>query len=222
MYFWEYRVTGDTKEHAKRGVDPATDFATPYGTVVHAPFAGTVESGYSDARGHWVSITSSVWGKVYICHLSKIYTRSGNVSWREAIAESGNSGYVIPKPTKSNPYNGSHVHAWVEKDGKRYSFNEWLKKFVNKTQPQKTVVQKPKPKQHRLVGRELNLPATYWYRSPLDAKRLKNVHGGKYTGEPMLIGRGYRVLDVQHGSMLVHSKANGNVWINESLKKYLI
>ena len=47
-------------------------------------------------------------------HLAEIYVRVGDiVSAGDVIASMGNTGYVIPRPTSSNPYGGTHLHFCV-------------------------------------------------------------------------------------------------------------
>ena len=55
-YFWKYPVTCNAACHAASGVGPATDYAAPYGTPVHAPFAGTAQPYWTDAGGWGVRL----------------------------------------------------------------------------------------------------------------------------------------------------------------------
>lgn len=114
--FWEYEVTGDTKEHAQRGTGPATDYATPMHTAVHAPFAGKAEYFWTAEGGHGVRVRAD--GIVATMQHLAGRPKTGNVEWRESIALSGNSGSATTGP---------HVHAYIIKNGKRMSFGEWLR-----------------------------------------------------------------------------------------------
>ncbi|MDJ1115351.1 M23 family metallopeptidase [Microbacterium dauci] len=116
--FWQYPISGDTAAHARRGVGPATDYETPTGTIVHAPFTGRVEP-YSNADG---GLSLRVVGSrftLYVQHLSRnnLYRYGTRRLWRTKVAVSGNTGKTT----------GPHVHAYIidRKTGRRYSFLEW-------------------------------------------------------------------------------------------------
>ncbi len=116
--FWEYRITGDTKRHAQRKVGPATDYACPSGTTVHAPFSGRVQPFANEDGGLSLRLVGSRFDLI-VQHLSRndLY-RAGTLRlWRSRIAISGNTG-------KSS---GPHVHAYIvdKKTGRRMSFLEW-------------------------------------------------------------------------------------------------
>jgi LysM repeat protein len=93
----------------------AVDYGCPIGTDIHAAAAGTVlisrSSGWNGGYGEYVVIqhpngTQSVYG-----HMSKPLVSSGDqVTQGQLIGLSGNSGKVIPAPTKSNPNAGAHLH----------------------------------------------------------------------------------------------------------------
>ena len=51
-------------------------------------------------------------------HLAAIYVKVGQVVARgQKIGTMGNTGRVFPVPTKSSPYNGTHLHYVVSKNG---------------------------------------------------------------------------------------------------------
>lgn len=63
-------------------------------------------------RGNYIVIKHDIsnYYTVYM-HLNKIYVSVGDkVSGGDVIASMGNTGYVIPAVTSSNPYNGTHLH----------------------------------------------------------------------------------------------------------------
>ncbi|MEE3342503.1 MAG: M23 family metallopeptidase [Bacilli bacterium] len=72
-------------------------------------FAGSSCNG---GRGNFVVIKHYVdnYYTVYM-HLHNIYVRVGSkVNSGDAIASMGNTGYVIPARSPSNPYGGTHLH----------------------------------------------------------------------------------------------------------------
>lgn len=66
-------------------------------------------------RGNYVVINhnNGNYYTVYM-HLAEIYVKVGDtVSAGDVIASMGNTGHVIPLPTSSNPYGGTHLHFCV-------------------------------------------------------------------------------------------------------------
>ena len=123
-YFWEYPIAGDTAAHARRGTGPATDYKTPSGTPIHAPFTGRLVPFENSDGGKGVKLHGSRFTLV-VQHLEQnnLYKRNSRRLWRSRIATSGRSG--------KNPQTGGayapHAHAYIvdRKTGKRMSFLEW-------------------------------------------------------------------------------------------------
>lgn len=118
--FWDYKITGDTKEHAARGTGPATDFATPEGVDIHAPFDGFVYPYETVPGGYSLELE----GKEFLLcvqHLQAPPTR-GDAKKGRVIALSGNTGKATTGP---------HAHAFivVRKTGRRMSFTEWRNEY---------------------------------------------------------------------------------------------
>ena len=73
------------------------------------------------------------------------------------------------------------------------------------------------------TGKTLDLAGSswYWYNSASEADQLRNPHGGKYTGEPMLKGT-YPVSKIDpNGSIQVKANDGTYPWVNEAASKYL-
>lgn len=79
-----------------------------------------------------------------------------------------------------------------------------------------------KPSAPAKPKRKLRLPAYFWYKNSANAEREQHPRGGKYTGEPMLVGD-YDVIGTSKGGAYqVRSRANGVVWVSPRAKKYLV
>lgn len=96
-----------------------------YGSPILAANNGTVitavsgcyrgDSSCNGRRGNYVVINHNKdnYYTVYM-HLAEIYVHVGDtVKAGDVIASMGNTGYVIPSPTSSNPYGGTHLHFCV-------------------------------------------------------------------------------------------------------------
>ena len=206
--FWTGRISGDTAEHARYGVGPATDYPLDIGSPIVAPFAGYLTSYWTREGGHSLKLDGEKF-QFFAQHL-KSAPINGQKAWRSEIAKSGNSGRLTTGP---------HVHAYiiVKATGKRISFSEWLRDYVNGS----TQAPAPQPAaQSGVVGRKINIPSFYWYRNASDARVTRNPRGGKYGGGIMLSGE-YVILDVDGGALLVGSRSVGRVWLHPSAINYL-
>lgn len=196
--FFEYHRSGDTAEHAARGVGPATDYATPMRTVIDAPFEGMLTTFWNKDGGNSLRLTGGTYTFV-AQHLDELPT-PGHKKWRSPIALSGNTGNST----------GPHVHCYIiiNATGQRISFHEWLRDYVNAPKPASS----SKP---RLV-----LPAYFWYKTAADAERHRNPRGGRYGGGIMLDGP-YDILQTSKGGAYkVRSRANGVVWVSPVARQY--
>lgn len=213
--FFEYPVTGDRAEHAARGVGAATDYACPIGTIIDAPFSGVLTRRDTRAGGLGLQLT----GDKYIfvaAHLSERVTPR-RVPWRSPIAKSGNTGDVRPRPTRSQPWLGAHVHAWIviRATGQRISFGEWLRDYVYGLAEAPAAT----PTVRRLKRLDLGRTSWYWYRTAADAGKMRNPQG-KRRGQIMLTGP-YPVLTVaRNGAVKVRSNSMGSVWLHASAARY--
>lgn len=89
------------------------DVATPVNTPLFAPISGTVHTGFeTGGYGYYVFITSNV--EIVVGHMNRVDVRTGQyVTEGQPMGLSGNSGFVSPKPTPSNPNAGAHYHIGV-------------------------------------------------------------------------------------------------------------
>lgn len=102
----------------------AIDYAGNYGSNILAANNGTVLTvgtgcvkgniECNGRRGNYIVINHhNNYYTVYM-HLAEIKVNEGdNVSAGQVIATMGNTGQVIPVPTDSNPYGGTHLHFCV-------------------------------------------------------------------------------------------------------------
>lgn len=205
MRFFEYPVTGDRAEHAAYNVGPATDYATPIGTVIDAPFAGYLTPFWTDEGGNSLRLVGT--DATFVAQHLDQSAEPGEKAWRASIAISGNSG------TQTG---GPHVHAYIilKETGERVSFSEWLRGYTADNAPQAP--------SHSLIGREVDLDGWYWYRDARSADRAVNARGGDRGGGTMLDGR-YWINGVSEaGSLYVTSRANGRVWVHASAVSRLV
>lgn len=211
-FFWKYNVSCNAACHATRGVGPATDYAVPWGTPIHAPFAGVAQSYWTDQGGWGVRLV----GKEYtFCgqHLAE-RPRNGTYDWRAVIAKSGNTGSATTGP---------HIHAYIiiHATGERVSFQKWYEDIIKGGTPAPPAPPAPTVKTFT--------PPTgdaYWYTSRADANALRNVHGNgngrgkRYTNEPMVIGT-YTVTQDPGDSFAIHANDGSEIWISGRLRNGL-
>lgn len=73
---------------------------------------------------------------VLYAHLNEIYVKKGDkLVYGNKIGKMGNTGYVIPAPTKENPTAGTHLHLSVVEGKKTYTWT--LASMKNENKPDK-------------------------------------------------------------------------------------
>lgn len=214
-FFWQYPVTCNAACHAKAGVGPATDYGTPLLTDVHAPFAGTARPYWTDDGGWGIEIEGTK--EIFRGQHLAMRPQPGKVSWRQHVAETGNTG---SKTT------GPHIHAYIiiKATGERMSFQKWYEDIVlpgRTPAPAGKPTPQPKPKPPAPTSRrtiDLGGSKWYWYDSVNDALNMRDVHG-KRPGEIMLTGK-YPVLATRNGAVQVLSNSMGKVWLHPSVTRF--
>ena len=214
-FFWKYPVTCNAGCHAKRGVKPATDYAVPWGTPIHAPFAGTAQSYWTNEGGWGIRLV----GKDYtFCgqHLAE-QPRAGSYEHRAIVAKSGNTGSATTGP---------HIHAYIiiNATGERVSFQKWYEDIIGGgTGPA------PYPAPAAVPRQKTFTPPTgqaYWYTSRADANRLYPVHGDgggrdkRYSSEKMVVGE-YIVVEDPGDSFAIRANDGSTIWISGRLRNGL-
>lgn len=220
-YFWKYPVTCNAGCHAKRGVGPATDYGVPWGTPIHAPFAGNVQWYWTDEGGNGLAIVRTD-GR-YTCRVQHLAEKpkEGHAEWRSVIAKSGNTGSATTGP---------HAHAYIIDNwtGERMSFQKWLEDVVPKEATGTPVVTPPPaPTPVPPAARKFKTKQAYWYTSRGDANALVRVHGNgngtdrKYTNEKMLIGE-YDIVNDPGDSFAVRANDGSVVWVSRLLRGNIV
>lgn len=148
MKFWEYEVTCNAGCHAQRGVGPATDYGVPWGSPVHAPFAGRAEAYWTDEGGWGIRIYGE--DEIFCAQHLAEKPAEGDVAWRQVVAKSGNTGSATTGP---------HVHAYIilRATGKRVSFQYWLEDIIGGSTNSDGSSPNPTPQ-----------PAAQWHDTPSD------------------------------------------------------
>lgn len=106
------------------------DFGTPHGTEILAVDDGEIErAGRTDGNGNFIEIKHA-WGSTLYMHMrdsptQKLYQQ---IKKGEVIGHAGNTGYVIPQPTKKKPLAGTHLHFSLRINGMK---NEGYKDFID-------------------------------------------------------------------------------------------
>jgi len=112
----QYGVSSSFAAHLRRNPPsnfPGTDYLTPYGSPIYAPEDGWMQQ---EAKNSFIGANvASLHNKVnkrkwFFVHLKSIVSPGRNVREGQLIGYAGNTGYVIPAPTPSNPYAGTHTH----------------------------------------------------------------------------------------------------------------
>lgn len=216
MFFWDYRVSCNAGCHNARGVGDATDYETPWGTTVHAPFAGVASPFKTVEGGNGVRLV----GKDYTFvgqHLAEL-PRAGHYDWRQSMARTGNTGTATTGP---------HIHAYIiiHATNKRVSFQYWLEDIIRAgVKPTPSVTPPPAPVQ---VGKTFTTRQAYWYYSAGDANALRNVRGNgngtdkRYTNDKMLIGSYPVIEDTGSGAFAVRANDGSKVYVSGLLRKHI-
>lgn len=95
------------------------DYATPYGTPIRACDDGEVNrAGSTTGNGNFCELSHS-WGKSLYCHLkaTPCVKIGEKVTRGQVIGYAGNTGAVLPAPTKENPLAGTHLHFSISVTG---------------------------------------------------------------------------------------------------------
>ena len=110
---------------------PAIDYATPVGfdfvspadgKYVHRPSELSWTPGFAGIYGDLV-LDDGRW--IRFCHLNRHLAKHNSRVKRglTLLAETGNTGYVKPRPTRTEPYNGAHMHTTgFYADGSRWNW----------------------------------------------------------------------------------------------------
>ena len=209
-FFWEYPVTCNAACHAADGVGPATDYATPYGTHVHAPFAGTAQPYWTNEGGWGVRLVGK--DETFCGQQLAEKPRAGTYNHRDVLAVTGSSGSASTGP---------HIHAYIilHATGERVSFQKWYEDIIGGGTGPST------PPNPQPTGKTFTAPdgSSYWYTSRSDANALRNVHGdgggtGKwYSDEPMAVGP-YAVIEDPGDSFAVRANDGSTIWISGRLR----
>lgn len=111
--------------------NPAIDYATPKGAKFGAPEAGiyrhrpsNLSRSDTSAAGHIGELELADGRRIRFCHLDRHIAKNGErVVEGQAIAVTGNTGYVRPTPTVWWPWAGAHMHTYgLTRDGKRWNW----------------------------------------------------------------------------------------------------
>lgn len=98
----------------------AVDYATPVGTVFGAPTGGTyhrladrLSRTDPSAPGRWGELVLGDGRAIRFCHLDHHLAAHGaRVAEGDPLAATGNTGYVLPSPTRAQPNAGAHMHTY--------------------------------------------------------------------------------------------------------------
>lgn len=112
------------------GPHPAIDYATPVGVEFGAPTGGVYRR--LRAETAWTPGAAGVYGdlvlddgrRIRFCHLSRhIAADRARVAEGDILAATGNTGYVLPRPTAQAPHLGAHMHTTgFHADGTRWNW----------------------------------------------------------------------------------------------------
>lgn len=122
----KYPITSTYQDHLNdtqnnRHLFPGTDYGVYYGSPIAASIDGSTVGWHDGALGNDIVFLWEWKGKKWrldYCHLSWTFLGTGSgirhkskkVKKGTAIGKSGNTGFVLPPKTTTNPYSGTHVH----------------------------------------------------------------------------------------------------------------
>jgi murein DD-endopeptidase MepM/ murein hydrolase activator NlpD len=105
------------------------DFAAPHGSPVLACDDGQVSrAGFTTGNGNFVELKHA-WGSSLYMHFKDppAIAVGQAIKKGQEIGKVGNTGYVIPAPTKERPLAGTHLHFSIKVNGiKNTPFNDFV------------------------------------------------------------------------------------------------
>lgn len=141
----------------------AVDYATPIGFEFGSPGAGiyhhlapNLSRTDPNAPGVWGQLTLDDGDRIRFCHLDGHIARSGSrVEMGTPLAVTGNSGYVIPRPTLLNPRAGAHMHTYgLTESGLRWNWTLYATVAGLVTKPFAPAVPEPQFEKRKLAMHE--------------------------------------------------------------------
>lgn len=147
----------------------ALDWAMDIGTKLIAVEDATVTSAYfnqfDNGYGNYVRLTNKQ-GETWIYgHMSRVDVKVGQVVKKgQQIGLSGNSGFVLPKPTPQDPNAGAHLHFGFRPA--HYDMNNGFGGYVD-----------PIPKLQQLIHSTTPMPDFSQY----NEKIVRNTRNGSYA-----------------------------------------
>lgn len=109
----------------------AVDYATPVGVAFTSPASGIYVHRPSELAwkpgmaGHHGDLYLDDGRRIRVCHLDRHIAPHGSlvVEGVTILAVTGNSGYVLPRPSPASPNNGAHMHTTgFHPDGTRWNW----------------------------------------------------------------------------------------------------
>lgn len=109
----------------------AVDYATPIGFRFVAPADGVYYRMPDELTrtpgqaGRWGRLVLDDGRSITFCHLNRHFAHHGQrvTGGRTVLAETGNTGYVTPAPTRAQPWLGAHMHTYgLSASGRRWNW----------------------------------------------------------------------------------------------------
>ena len=131
----------------------AVDYATPIGFRFVAPADGVYYrmpdelSRTPGKAGRWGRLVLDDGRSITFCHLNRHIAHHGQrvTGGRTVLAETGNTGYVRPAPTRRQPWLGAHMHTYgLTARGDRWDWTRWASPAVIDP-PKRLPTPKPEP-----------------------------------------------------------------------------